>query len=513
MKIKLPLFFFLLLRFNCLGQITFQKTFDENGMSDIAYSVQQTTDSGYILTGMSYDSVVQTPNIFLIKTDAFGNTIWSKAFGGLYTDVGYSVIQSNDGGYVITGSTTVNLYFTAVILIKTDSNGDTLWVRKYGSGGVSIGHSVQQTSDNGFILSGETNVFGAGNMDVYLIKTDSLGNLIWSKTFGGSQNDVGRSVQQTSDNGYIIVGESGSFGLYKVVYLIKTDTNGDTLWVTSFQGENGIGESVYQTSDGGFIIGGVLIAGGLNNCAYIIKTDSIGNLIWKKTYGTIPGMNQVFSLAKTSDGGFVTTGEENYNDHNVCITKMDSLGDFLWANSFGSSNLDFGNSIQQTQDGGYIIAGTTSSSGGGDIFLIKTDANGISGCNEAIPQIIPATWNTTQVSTSTFVTSPSSIAFYDSTFIYTVGIDSTICLVDGYAGNAIPKVIDIFPNPSFSTIFISSSLIISRIKIFNLLGKEFLSQPVSSFKKEIDINSFSSGIYFLELQTEQGIFMRKFIKE
>ena len=216
------------------------------------------------------------------KTDANGDSLWTKTFGGTETDAGNSVQQTTDGGYIVTGTTSFGV-FCDVYLIKTDGNGDSLWTKTFGGTHHDKGHSVQQTTDGGYIITGETWWSSSnGYRDVYLIKTDGNGDSLWTKIFGGTGIDVGNSVQQTTDGGYIITGETESFGNGgQDVYLIKTDGNGDSLWTKTFGGtSNDYAYSVQQTTDGGYIITGRTNSFGNGGGAdvYLIKTDSNGNL-------------------------------------------------------------------------------------------------------------------------------------------------------------------------------------------------------------------------------------------
>jgi hypothetical protein len=338
---------------------------------DVGYSVQQTTDGGYIIVGswliktdsqgneewvhedINGQSVQQTTDggyiivgSWLIKTDSQGNEEW------VHEDInGQSVQQTTDGGYIIVGSW----------LIKTDSQGNEEWVHEDING-----QSVQQTTDGGYIIVG----WSGG-----LIKTDSQGNEEWVY-----EDISGRAVQQTTDGGYIIL-EGGGFDLW----LIKTDTNGDSLWTQTFGGSGSeyagmSSSSVQQTTDGGYIITGYTSSyGNGGHDVWLIKTDSDGNEQWNQTFGGSGGEGGN-SVQQTTDGGYIITGfTSSYgNGYDLWLIKTDSDGNEQWNQTFGGSEYEEGYSVQQTTDGGYIITGHTSSYGNGssDIWLIKTDSQG-----------------------------------------------------------------------------------------------------------------------------------------
>ncbi|MFA5033191.1 MAG: carboxypeptidase regulatory-like domain-containing protein [bacterium] len=297
---------------------------DDNG-----YSVQQTFDGGFIIGGHRY---AKNYEAYIIKTNSSGDTLWTRTFGrdSFDIDSSYSLVQCADSGFIIAERIREKMVPNGYIyLIKTNSSGDTLWTKTYSGtnwNDVYLGKSAQQTFDGGFIFAG-TKGDGA-SADGYLIKTNSLGDTLWTRTFGGANNDNGYSVQQTFDGGFIVTGWTWSFGVgsFSNMYLIRTDSSGNTLWIRAFGGADyEKGYSVQQTFDEGFIVAGV--------------TNSFGA-----------------------------------GNYDVYLIKTNSSGDSLWARTFGGTIADYGSSVQQTEDGGFIVLGYTYSFGAGgysDIYLIR----------------------------------------------------------------------------------------------------------------------------------------------
>jgi len=327
------------------------------------------------------------PIVAIVVTAAYGqppDTFWTRTYGGTDGDYGRSVEQTTDGGYIVTGYTSS---FGAggddMYLLRTDANGDTLWTRTYGGTQDDYGWTIQKTTDYGYIVMGYTWSFGAGGSDIILLKTDANGDTLWTRTYGGTGDDNCHSVQQTTDSGYIIAGTTWSFGAGgSDVYLIKTDANGDTLWTRLFGGTaNDYGHSVEQTTDGGYIVSGATSSFGAGGSdVYLIKTDVNGDTLWTMIYGGT-GDEYSCSVQQTPDNGYIITGVTwsfGAGGSDVYLIKTDANGDTLWTRMYGGTNDDFGWALIQTIDNGYIIAGETWSFGAGscDVYLLKIDANG-----------------------------------------------------------------------------------------------------------------------------------------
>ncbi len=492
------------------GQVIFQKAYGGAG-SDEGFSVQQTKDSGYIVAGGLYIPMV-AGYMYLIKTNLYGDTLWTKTYSIINGDGGAQCVQqTTDGGYILAGGVYVATNGgTDIYLIKTDSIGDTLWTKIYTGNFNQTAYFIQQTFDGGYIITGQTSSFGAGGYDIYLIKTNSLGDTLWTRTFGGTGKDVGMAVQQTLDSGYIVTGYINGDTPSEDLCLIKTNSNGDTLWTKTYGGiHEDRGNSVRQTTDGGFIIAGRTCSFGVGVCdVYLLKTDSIGNILWSKTYGG--GFEDGgYSVDLTNDGGYIVTGYFSTSTLFVLrayLIKTNSTGDTLWTRSYGGSGNERGYSIHQTFDGGYIMLGYTASFGSGssDFYLIKTDSTGNGGCNfqndttQVNSQITPFTNQPLQISSGSIVLNYPSI-------ISSGGIVTNLCSTEGIAELYFPPSLLLSPNPFTlqTTLTLQGTYHNPTLFIYNLLGQEVRSIAVGTNKQvTIPRSNLPAGMYFYKLIEE-----------
>jgi predicted secreted protein len=347
----------------------------------------QTNDGGYAISGYTSSFGSGGNDAWLVKTDSVGNIEWNLTYGGPLEDTFSDMIKTTDGGLVLCGyeaSFGSGNYDT--FLMKVNASGVIVWNQTYGGAGGDIGSVLLQTSDGGYVIVGATNSSGAGNQDVWLVKTDATGTMQWNKTYGGTGLDSGWAVVQNIDGGYTVAGRTASYGAGgNDFWLIKTDTTGNMVWNKTYGG-TGTEQANYmiKTSDGGYLMFGPTTSfaiGGQD--AWLVKTDASGNMMWNRTYGGA-GNEFCLYLLQTSDGGYAFCGSENSfgaGGTDVWLVKTDATGNLLWQKTWGGPNNEDAYSMIQTSDGGYVLVGGTRSFGYGtatpassDWYVIKTDS-------------------------------------------------------------------------------------------------------------------------------------------
>ncbi len=459
-----------------IAQITFERTYGGLNKEE-GNSVSQTSDGGYIIAGTSYSDITGRDNIYLVKTDEMGDTLWTKRYGSVNQESCYSIRQTSDGGYIIAGTIgIVGQNFTDMYVVKTNSTGDPLWTTAWGPvDRFYHGRCVQQTSNGNYIVVG---FFGtpSTNWSPKFAMLNAQGEVIDQMPyvgFTGGDDQRFYYVEQTNNGGYIAVGYSQVPGNTDIL-LVKFWGSLFLDWYTtlgSFPFE--MGYCVRQTTDGGFII-----AGHNGSDVYLIKTDNSGNMTWEKTYGG-PNYEGSYSVQQTSDGGYIVTGFTHSfgaGSSDVYLIKTNSSGDTLWTRTFGGSYWDDGKSVQQTSDGGYIIGGFKDDfgpAGAPDFYLIKTDASGLTDVQiEHNPQIL-----------------------------------ESFSLEQNYPNPFNPKTTIKYQIPELSFV---------TLKVYDVLGREIVNlvneeKPIGNYEVEFNATSLPSGIYFYRLQAGSFVESKKMI--
>jgi len=497
---------------HCQAQVTFRKIIGgyEN---DIGYAVLQKADSGYIIAGGTY--MGGSNDFYLVQTDKYGDTLLVKRYGGGGSEIAYDIITATSGaGFLILGTTSS---FGAgggdVYLIKIDGLGDTLWTKTYGGSSNEWAWEIEKTSDGGYIFSGQTTSYGAGLNDVYVIKIDAMGDTIWTRTFGDSEGNATRSIIAVPSGGFIIPGG----------YLLRIDNDGNLIW-----SKNGLGKFLVP-SENDYFVGGVWIVGNYS-AVLLVQADSSANILWSYSYSISDCSIDIQAMDKTEDNGYIIAGE-------LCATsilgeaflmRIDSVGNVLWANIYkeweqinpGEITKTAFYDVKSTSDGGFIAVGEASNFFTRDVYMVKTDANGNTGCSND-SAFFPVMNNATvidsnvtvQVSTGGIVGGTSTLVTGTST------VESALCF-DTITGivqtREMPKEnnsMAIFPNPARETLYFKNIPANKQMTLLitNLLGQMVQRDEIT--EPNINISNLPVGIYFLNLQTDDGFFKARFVKE
>lgn len=339
--------------------------------------IQQTNDGGFIVAGWTNSFSVGSYDVFVVKFDRSFNIEWQKTFGGKGYDVARSVKQTKDGGYIIAGFSDSfrEGHSYDVYVIRLDKSGNTVWEKVFGSENDDRAYAVDLYQD-GYVIAGFT--FKRGNGDMYVIKLDKNGKVEWEKTFGGNDNDGAYGIIKTKDDGFLITGDTWSFGNGgRDAYVIKLDKHGQVEWEKTFGGDHhDWAYSAKQTSDGGYII--AAHSKSFTDTGwdfYAIKLDKKGRLEWQRVTGTFQN-DYAYSVEIDGDGNYILAG---FNDSNAYIVKLDKNGNILWKKEFGETERwETCVYITLAYYDKYVCSGLTNSlgAGGSDIYLFMIDSNG-----------------------------------------------------------------------------------------------------------------------------------------
>ncbi len=362
-------------------QIWFEKTYDF-GNAERGQCVKQTPDSGYVVAGWQGIGPFSSKMV-IMKTDKHGTLQWSNLIGDGSDDrYAYYITNCANGGYAAVGFISGSGFSYDIYVIRLDNNGDTIWTRHYGTPLQERGYCIQETSNHNFVIT------YASADTTGILKIDSVGNLLWWKKYLLYSGASFHNVFELSSGGYLLSGVVLVGSVYDQGLLMRTDTNGDSIWTKKY-GVGG-GTQFYEaqeTLDGNIIVGGITLAPSVSSYdSYVLKLNYNGDTLWTKRFGS--SNDGCMSIDKCSDGGYIVAGTL-YNNGNdaVFLTKTNSLGDSLWTREFGGPDAG-GNFVRQTYDGGYIITGIkiNSDATGVTVCLVKTDSLGNTnvGINEII---------------------------------------------------------------------------------------------------------------------------------
>ncbi|MFX0198965.1 MAG: hypothetical protein ACFFCW_22820 [Candidatus Hodarchaeota archaeon] len=349
------------------------------GLDDAGYSVVEVSTGGFACAGYTMSSGAGEQDVWLVRTRDDGSPQWAQTYGGVFGDWGRSVQEVEDGGFIVVGETySYGVGNGDYYLLRIDTEGSLLWNRTYGGLLTDSGRAVIELSDGGFAITGYTVSFGAGGYDIWVVRTDADGHHLWNQTYGSTGEDFGISIIEVSAGGFAIAGYTSSFGEgLSDIWLVRTDVNGNLLWSRTYGGpdyEYGLG--IVEVSTGGFALIGYTESFGLGNDDFwLVRTDVDGNHLWNQTYGG-GNIDRGWSVVEASTGGFTLAGHtESFGAgwSDIWVVRVDAEGNSLWNQTYGGSVHDMCRSIIEASSGGFIVLGHTGSFGAGlsDLWLIR----------------------------------------------------------------------------------------------------------------------------------------------
>lgn len=449
--------------------------------------------------------------------------VFQKVYPSTFDKTSRDVLPTADGGYLLTGYTNNSVITDAdLYVMKTDAQGNFVWEKSFGGNKPEYSYNMTATSDGNYFIVGYSQSFGGGDYDIYLIKIDPAGTLLWQKTYGGFGNEEGREIVPTSDGNYIIVGTTTSGTPTQDATLIKIDLAGTVLWQKYYGGTGKeFGNSVKQCLDGGFILGGQTYSSGSNGDTYVVKTDAAGNITWTNTYGT-PLSDEAVSILENSDGTFTFAVRDSTasEDVNVRIIKTNATGTVIWNKTYGSTLKDTPKSICKTADGGYFVGAISRSFGwiNPQMWLIKLNGAGDSSwtanfggadhehCYKA------KEWDNGYLSVGHSKSSGPSLK------IMFVKMNSNGAIVAGFNEHiAAVNNLNVYPNPSADGLIRITTInsISSKVKLTNALGQTVYAGAFENSKSNepqvIDLSGHQAGVYLLTIETNKGVESRKII--
>ncbi|MEO8514687.1 MAG: hypothetical protein ABI543_14100 [Ignavibacteria bacterium] len=364
----------------------FSKTYGTT-LSDLVTGVRQTNDGGLIACGYTIAGAFGDNDIFITKTDGRGNIVWSNLYGGVGNDQANSIEKTADGSFIICGTTSSFSGTFDPFAMKINQSGTIEWSKYYRWWNEDYGNSIIQTPDAGYIITGYSNSFSIGMYDVYSLKIDQSGGLMWARAYGGLQNDYGNSITTTPDGGYMIGGYTFSYGANGDAYIVRMYGDGALKWSKTYGGLGFDNIKDIRNVSNGFIACGSTSSFALAfESAYVFNIDNQdGFVYWSRTFGgNGQGVSNFSKVLPAPDGGYLLAGslqDVAENQQDIALVKLFGDGAFNYSKIFGGVANDAGSSLSFKSDGGILLSANTSSFGAGtnDMYILSLFDNG-TGC-------------------------------------------------------------------------------------------------------------------------------------
>ena len=522
---------------------------------------------GWVLDCKLYFFVAISSILSLTSVDSNAQQIeWEQSHGWDWSNGGFEefvdeLIVGGDGGFVSIGQVYFPGIYNDLWIIKTNSSGEEEWQQTFGGGGKDMGHSIKNTSDGGYIVTGETNTIN-GNDDpnnpdshYYIVKFSEAGVLEWDRIYGGEATDVAYDGFQTADGGYIVTGVSNSVGGDITnnhggtdAWVIKLSEDGMLEWEKSLGGSNT--DRLFKiilASDGGYILAGYsdsndgdLTENSGDQDLWIVKLNTEGEIVWQNSLGG-SSVDAAWSVQAISNGGYILTGTTNSIDgdvtmnqggNDVWVLELSSTGDLVWQKTYGGEAEDRGREIQLTSDGGYVLVASSSSLGGDiqnpintgsgyiDYWALKISSTGsiewerlMGGSGQDVAASIKETEDGGFIIGGSSNSSNGDISSPKGEFdFWLVKLQPVILGVEKVSTNGL---LGLYPNPAtdYLNIETDADMIGANYSIFNSVGQLVISGKVNSENTSIEIKDFAKGFYVLQLQNTEGSLTAPFVRE
>ena len=358
------------------GQSAWVRTYGGPSI-DQGTSVASTPDGGLIVAGTTNSYGAGDYDTWILKLDSSGTVQWQKAYGGSGEEWPWSVITTSDGGYAVCGYTySFGSGSADWWILKLGASGNIEWQKAYGGSGFDHARSIRQTADGGFIAAGSTASYGAGGQDAWILKLSSSGNIQWQKTYGKTFDDAAVSIEQTTDGGYIFAGWTSVTATTENAWVFKLDASGNLQWERVYGSvADQIAQAIHQTSDGGYIVAAEDVDSGTGTYDFVVlKIDASGNIAWQRRYSGV-GNDDPWTMQLAADGGYIVAGRTTSfgaGSYDAWILKLDASGVIQWQKTYGGPGFDGVLTVIQTPDGGYALAGSNDV----DLWILKLTDTG-----------------------------------------------------------------------------------------------------------------------------------------
>jgi hypothetical protein len=468
-------------------------------------AIDRTADGGYILAGWTqgYGVANGFNDVYLIRTDGNGDTLWTRTFGGNATDEAYSVRQTDDGGFLVAGgSNSFGVNGNEFYVVRTDENGDPLWNKTYGGPGEEIARGLALTSDGGAIIVGQSGTMGGpgGGLSAYAIRINASGDTLWTRTYDTGADNYANSVSEVDGGDHILAGRA-SLGAMNME-IIRIHDNGDVVWNKAFSDGNMEGYTVVMTSDLGFIA-----CGQVAYDACLVKLDAGGALQWAKSYGG-PNIDYGYCVREVAGGGYVFSGEQFSH---TWLVRTNASGDTLWHHTYATGNATV-NEVVENDDGGFSIGANRTGIGGYLVQLVRTNSAGDITCDEAHPATDVSTFTPTEA-TPTVVISTLGEVNVPTALIGNGGAVFTACTTVDVPETMDPDVIRAFPSPATGVVRIDWATFEQHavVRILDATGRVVLQRAVTGTGADLNVRDWSAGGYMALVTGDARVLEARFI--